>query len=300
MSSPVIGRSIPISAAIKRNPFRRKFEEVQLKIKFVPPTSHGRRCIFLCGISGIGKTAAIINGLSRNGQSYMLVNPRNSGGLYRAFFLHRNKSYLIIDDTEHIAKSEPCANLVKQALAPPFRVHHHSKLKTDEDDDEEIPQDCKVRFNLVWLSNVDYKERKNISGKMAPHFAALVSRGLEPVWIDGTDDEIFQYTCWLATHGGMLKKEGLGRRDGEYVISWWIRNRDRLKDLTPRALSRVGQEIRATKVYGNEDPAIVAEKRKARKMFLDGFLLSEPRKEPLQELKLPRLVKTDQGILWTE
>jgi hypothetical protein len=300
MSSPqVIGRPTTISAAIKRNPFRKKFEEVRLKIKYLPSVpQHGRQCVFLCGLPGIGKTSAVINGLSQNGQTYGLVNPRNPGGLYREFFLHRNKSCLIIDDTDHIARSEPCANLVKQALAPPFRVHYHSKLKTDED--EEIPQDCKVRFNLVWLSNKDYTERGNISKDMAPHFAALVSRGLEPVWIDGTDDEIFQYTCWLATHGGMLKKEGLGRRDGEYVISWWIRNRDRLKDLTPRALSRVGQKFRMTKVHGKDDPVTVAEKRKLRKIELDGFLMTETRKEPLQELTIPRLVKTDQGIIWTE
>jgi hypothetical protein len=278
------GPTLTIAAAIKDNRIRKAFEQVAIKIELMSSTSAPadlRLMLLLTGPPGIGKTQAVMNSLHKCGEKVNSANPRDPWRLHGAFHQYRKERNLVIDDSDHLAGSEVCANLTKQATSPPYEVNFHSGYQTNKSHDA-IPSRFKVRFNLIWISNVDYRDRSNISKVMGPHFEALVSRGLKPVWIGGTDNEIFQYTCWLATEGGMLFDRRVGQTESELAIRWFIENRNLLEDVTPRGMGHVIDRIKMTKA-----------KPEHREMLLNELLLPEERPEgqQIEALVIPKIIR---------
>jgi hypothetical protein len=107
---------------------------------------------------------------------------------------------------------------------------------------------------------------------MLPHFRALLSRGLDPIWIDTSDSvELFEYVVWLATEGGMLNKEGFSRAASEEAVNWFIRNRNRVKELSPRQIVRAAGII---KYFGNDEKT---------KQALLGLMIGRDRKQTISE-----------------
>src|SRR5216684_820000 len=269
------GPTLTIAAAIKDNRIRQAFQQVATKIEVMcsaPPDL--RLPLLLIGPPGIGKTQIVRNSLLQYGERVNIGNPRNPWELYGLFSKYRNARSLLIDDSEHLARSEPCANLAKQALSPPYTVTwDDSKADTDS---------FNTKFSLIWISNVDYRDEGSVAESMGPHFAALVSRGLKPIWIGGTDNETFQYTCWLATEGGMLFNRRVGQTESELAIGWFIDNRNFLEDVTPRGMSHIIDRNKMTK-----------SKPQHREMLLKELLLPEQRpvEQQIEELVIPTIIQ---------
>src|SRR2546425_7052510 len=107
-----------IAAAIKDNRIRQAFDQVAIKIELMcsaPPDL--RLMLLLTGPPGIGKSETIRLALQKWGEKMNRGNPRSDTGLHEIFYKFRKARNLVIDDSDHLARSEPCANLTKQATS---------------------------------------------------------------------------------------------------------------------------------------------------------------------------------------
>jgi hypothetical protein len=201
----------------------------------------------------------------------------------RELYRHRHQPIIFLDDCDKLFRSETIANIAKMAFGPQNLVIFSSveaikngerKASGSPKYDPTIPP---VRFSfrgkLIWCSNLNLTEEKIVAAKMLPHFRALLSRGLDPIWIDTSDSvELVEYVVWLATEGGMLNKEGFSRPVSEEAVNWFITNRNRVKEISPRQLARAARTIRD---FSNNETM---------KQALLGLMLGRDRKQIIPEM----------------
>jgi hypothetical protein len=74
-------------------------------------------------------------------------------------------------------------------------------------------------------------------------FAALISRGLDPLWVPDNPQAVFDRTIWMIVEGRMLRPHRIGARPSEggfklehqqEVLEFMCVNGRRLRGLTPR------------------------------------------------------------------
>ena len=100
---------------------------------------------------------------------------------------------------------------------------------------------------LIWLSNINFTEPEVIAG-LPVHFHALVSKGLDPIWIDvdiaNDCHDLFLYVHWLATEKNSLGGEGYTYDVARAAVRFYVENVHRLIDIPPRRLSMIAKVIR--------------------------------------------------------
>lgn len=264
----------------EENKIRAQLDIARTAIRAV--TLGSKRMQLLCSASGIGKTILVLEELRRAAIRVQYVCPTSASSLVRELYHHRNQPIIFLDDCDKLFRSETVANIAKMAFGPQSLVIYPSveaiknaacKASGSPKYDPTIPP---VRFpfrgKLIWCSNLNLTDEKIIAEKMLPHFRALLSRGLDPIWIDTSDSvELFEYVVWLATEGGMLNKEGFSRAASEEAVNWFIRNRNRVKELSPRQIVRAAGII---KNFGNDEKT---------KQALLGLMIGRDRKQTISE-----------------
>jgi hypothetical protein len=205
---------------------------------------------------GLGKTYMTLQELKALGIRVENVAPANDTAFVKTLFDHRNDEILVLDDCDALARSERVAGIAKMAWGLSRLVirdtveARKNALADDCKRDPTIPPPrFEVRCRLIWLTNIDFTDPANVEKHMAPHFRAMCSRGLHPIWIDTSDvDDLFRYCIWLGTEGQMLRNLQLRKADAEKAIAWFIENRNHLKEVSPRQLVHV-----ATLIQGRSD-----------------------------------------------
>ena len=230
-----------------------QFEILRITIRAV--LSGPKTMQMICSDPGLGKSQAVEDECRKAGIKASRVTPTNVASFVKELYDHRNKRVVIFDDCDRLLKSETCANIAKMAFGPQRMVIHNTvearrneqrRKNGDPKYDPGIPpQRFDFHANLIWCSNLNFTDPAIIKSHMKPHFQALVSRGLHPIWIDSSNiEELFEYVIWLGTEGGMLNRKGMSKSVSEEAISWFITNRNRLKEISPRQLLHVATIIR--------------------------------------------------------
>ena len=256
---------MPPRSWTEQNPIRRGFQAAAYAIEAV---IEGRKpAQMILSPEGRGKTFMVDQQLRKHGIKAPHLSPKTDGafveGLYK-YRDHHEYPVLVMDDCDVLAHSEVVANRFKTAFAPPHLVVYQTRKTLGSKDS--IPPEFPFHGRLIWLSNINYTDPRNIDPEMRPHWKAMESRGLDPIWIDSPDDEdLFAYIVWLVVERNMLRnEEGLKRDINEAALNWFIEHRNHVKELSPRCLVQVAQTF---KNYPGEDK---------RKVMLSLKLTEEP------------------------
>jgi len=239
--------------AEKPNTVREQIEAVRHLIRAV---GRGDKLMqLICSNPGIGKTWIVKQELRRLGIKVEPLAADNVAAFTKALYDHKDDQVLLLDDFDALARSERVVGIAKMAWGPTRTVVRHTvearkntareEAGDDKFDPSIPPGNFKIRCGLIWLSNLNYEDPANIKKHMAPHFRALCSRSLDPVWIDTSNEEdLFRYVLWLGTTGNMLNDMQMKKEIVEKAIEWFILNRDRLTELSPRRLVQAAEYFR--------------------------------------------------------
>jgi hypothetical protein len=248
----------------ERNKIVRAFERVYTLTEM---TFTGKKTLqMFCSVAGMGKTEAIRRVMKKLGIEPHYASPSTAIGLCMDLWQHRNGAYFT-DDCDTLARSLACSNIAKMAfgaqrlvVCPTTKeIQRNEARRIDDDDDYDPtipPPTFKLEslFGMVWNSNQNYTDPKIVSADMAPHFQALVSRGLDPLWIPNDPQSTFDYVLYMIVGKGMLRGHRIGETNGtnggfnldtqNAVIHFLCKNALRLKEITPRMAHKLAMSRR--------------------------------------------------------
>jgi hypothetical protein len=236
----------------------------------------------ICSDPGIGKSYIVKQELRRVGTKVENVAPANESAFVKALYDHKDDPVLVLDDFDALANAVGVASIFKMAFGPDRVVVHHTveARKNEQADDDRHnpnipPQRFKIGCGLIWLSNINFTDPANVKNHMAPHFRAMCSRGLDPFWIDTSDqDDLFRYCIWLGTEGNMFSR--MRKPIAEAAVEWFIVNRNRLIEISPRTLMRAAEYFQQR--LGGAEP------------YMLGRLLSVKQERNLPGMAIPKII----------
>src|SRR5258708_927794 len=217
--------------------------------------------LFCSGAPGVGKSFVLKHECKSKHINYAGTAPLNAHAFNRELYKYRDTDILVIDDADGLLGSGQMVNLVKGGFGPDRTVYwptvqarknQQHKENADPRYDPEIPPPSyKVRTRLVLLPNVHVANVvRHKKPQLKQAFEPLFSRGGLPIHIDPSDDDMFDYTVWLATKGDLFNyrknnndeivNDRISKSAADEALDWFITHRLKLVELTPRLLSDLG------------------------------------------------------------
>jgi hypothetical protein len=236
----------------------------------------GRRIMcMVCSDTGYGKTHEAKKILRMLGIAFAEVNPKTDNALVQVLWgfasgavlvKGRRVVVIIVDDVDALARNETPSNLMKSAFGAERKIIfetpaalRNEQRRIDESPHyrkEIAPPQFNVPVRLIWLSNVNWTDPA-VFGSTPEHFKALVSKGLDPLWIPNDAEHdglaVFQYAHWLATEGKGLRSLGFPYEVARDAIAFYVNNVQRLIDICPRRLTQIAEVIRSNVNPGERD-----------------------------------------------
>jgi hypothetical protein len=249
-------RGAPPPLLNKDNPLRTGYEIAEIAIRAVVEDRKPMQMV--CSRAGLGKTYLVNRELRREGIKPTLISPQNESAFAETLYRFRDQPVIVLDDCDALARSERVANIFKQAFGPTRTVNYETKqtLAVDRHPREltdammMMPSQFQVNARLIWLSNINFTNNATMTDRMSPHFRAMVSRGLDPIWIDSENDaDYFKFILWLVVERNMLRNHGFPRKVTVGAVNWLIEHRNHVKELSPRTMVQIAD---AFKEYPDE------------------------------------------------
>ena len=161
---------------------RRKFRTLD---RMAHGTVKGQvRSMVVSGPAGIGKTYTI-EGILESAASdekvkYTAVRGFvKATGLYKLLWENREENNVILlDDADSAFADEISLNLLKAALDTSKKriLSWRSEKSFETESGELIPNEFEYKGSVIFITNLNFESMISANSKMAPHFAALISR----------------------------------------------------------------------------------------------------------------------------
>jgi hypothetical protein len=208
-----------------------------------------------CSVPGLGKSETVLEVLAQNKIKPHYSSPDSIQGFCADLWRNKDTVYFL-DDCDILAREEKLVNIAKMAYGPQRIVVVPSNLRIQRNEDWRISDDDRYdpdvppptfnlggKHGLIWCSNKNFTDPAVIRANMKGDFAALVSRGLDPVWIPSDPQSVLDYTIWMILDG-MLRRhpqQDHGNRRGGFklevqqaVLDFMCNNARRLTEISPR------------------------------------------------------------------
>ena len=213
----------------------------------------------ICSVPGIGKSELVLELLAKHGHKPYYFSPSSEEGFCADLWANRDKPYFL-DDCDVLATHRKIIGIAKMAYGPQRTVivpntlsiqrNERRRLDGSEKYDENIPPPTfkmEQGSALIWCANTNFTDPANLGDNVARDFAALVSRGLDAIWIPGSDQEVFNYTIWMIVESGMLRRNPQARlNEGGFklahqqeVLDFFCRYANQLLEVNPRMAWRL-------------------------------------------------------------
>ena len=133
-------------------------------------------------------------------------------------------------------------NLLKGACdSTDRRVLHWLSRSLDNETDEDgenVPEKFEFEGSIIFITNYDFDNMIESGSKLAPHFAALVSRSH---YLDLAMKTNMDYLVRIkqVVRGGMLKSRGFNEVDTVLILQFIENNVDRLRELSLRMVCKI-------------------------------------------------------------
>jgi hypothetical protein len=239
-----------LSKAIHTNSVYRQYRNFQ-KIVELAVRGHTEPLQIVGGLTGIGKTFGVMQVCEKACTTPVFMSPRNPHAFVKHLYEHRDAPVILLDDFSSLITSPQIAEVIKMGYGPTKTVIWSTvesrrnavrKSRGDSKYDPTIPPPSfKVNSVLIWLSNLDLTDMHAISSEMRSNIQAICSRGADPIWLEGNDDDLFCYTIWLGTAGNMFRqsKNYVSKEAATGAVNWFNEKRNYIKELSPRTLNSV-------------------------------------------------------------
>mgnify|MGYP003351306009 FL=1 len=161
---------------------RRKFRTLD---RMAHGTVKGQvRSMIVSGPAGIGKTYTIEGILEAAAEDEKVKYTAVRGfvkatGLYKLLWENREENNVILlDDADSAFADEISLNLLKAALDTSKKrfLSWRSEKSFETESGEAIPNEFEYKGSVIFITNLNFESMISANSKMAPHFAALISR----------------------------------------------------------------------------------------------------------------------------
>jgi hypothetical protein len=224
----------------------------------------GHRTLGLVGGgAGVGKTHEVrYIGRQHGIKNIVERRPDNAEALVQIVWVHRDHEVLVHNECDHLFRNERAINQIKLLHEEPRACDLWTKASQLN---QQYLENRSKQYNRsiappyfqvgrlcrqLFTCNLNYRDQQVIAQLPQEHWAALVRRRIDPVWIpihgrDGRD--LFEHTIWTATEGRMLRNHQFDYATSRKAINYYITHVHRLVDLSPARLIMLAEEFRDTK-----------------------------------------------------
>lgn len=190
--------------------------------------------LVISGAPGIGKTYNLSKRLDKAEASYEYNVTKISGkmttmALYETLYKNRHSTCVIVlDDMDSVFESEDAMNLLKGALDTGKRtISYLTSSKYLEENG--VPQTFTFNAKVIFITNKNLAVLAKGSSKMAPHFAAFMSRS---VYVDlkiHTNNDIMIHIENVMRSGNILSSYNVSKEGSNQILNWMLKNEDTLR-----------------------------------------------------------------------
>jgi hypothetical protein len=213
------------------------------------------RAVIVSGPAGIGKTYTIERELERAADHEKIVFQKVNGfvrptGLYKLLWENRHKnSVLLLDDSDSAFQDEVALNILKAALDTNSRREiswKSEKIFTDEFG-EEIPSSFVYEGSIIFITNLDFERLVASGNKLAPHFAAFMSRCFYlNLQMNSTREKVLRISHVLY-HSGMADSLALTEEQVKVLDAFIKQNAEQVRELSLRTVVKLAKLIHFAK-----------------------------------------------------
>jgi hypothetical protein len=239
-----------------------------------PP--NGPRALIICGAAGAGKDHLLLQMLKARRLPLLNLDTSSESALVRFAWRHRHAKVAIVSDNAKLLTQPTMIDRLKLMVDPGHLIYEtvevlanmkrptsagqvimtlaaeteieRNKIARMALRDPDIPaNEFDTHFSLIWTSNINYTDSKSIPPTLRPHWAALLSRGINPRYIPDTPRDLFVYALHLVLECSMMRGLYIKLEDTNAVLRTFIEQRGYLSDVSPRFvrdLARMRAELR--------------------------------------------------------
>ena len=205
------------------------------------------RSLIVSGPAGLGKSYTVeakLEELESMGHSVTYIKGYvRPLALYKLLYETRHaKSVLVFDDSDSVFYDDVSMNLLKGACdSTDRRVLHWLSKSIEKEEDEEgesIPEKFEFEGSIIFITNYDFDAMIASGNKLAPHFAALVSRSH---YLDLAMKTKMDYIVRIkqVVRGGMLQSRGFNAAEETMILEFIVNNMERLRELSLRMVVKI-------------------------------------------------------------
>lgn len=224
--------------------------------------------LIISGPPGVGKTYGVVKQLkelSSTGSIYLeeLKGYAKATGLYGLLYAMRHKdSVLLIDDADSVFRDETGLNILKGALdtSKVREISWRSNTKItlpaeyagpgdiiDEKKQEfTVPKKFIFEGKVIFITNIDIEGESKKKNKMAPHFAALMSRSQYiKLNIETDRDMMIRITNIVLENKLLVKEYGLDGDQSIAALRFLEEHLSKVRELSIRTVMKIGALIKS-------------------------------------------------------
>lgn len=190
--------------------------------------------LVISGAPGIGKTYNLTKRLDIAEASFEWNVTKISGkmttmALYETLYKNRHSACVIVlDDMDSVFESEDAMNLLKGALDTGKRtISYLTSSKYLEENG--VPQTFTFNAKVIFITNKNLAVLAKGTSKMAPHYAAFMSRS---VYVDlkiHTNTDIMIHIENVMSKTNILKNQLVSDEGSKQILNWMLKHEDSLR-----------------------------------------------------------------------
>lgn len=207
------------------------------------------RSMVVSGPAGIGKTYTIegILETAANDETIQYTGVRGfikATGLYKLLWENREENQVILlDDADSVFADEVSLNLLKGALDTSKRryISWRSEKEFESEAGEAIPNNFEYKGSVIFITNLNFEAMIAGNNKLAPHFAALISRSY---YIDLNLSSSREYLLRIKDvlqNTDMAYTLGLSTKQTKDLMSFFETHFARFRELSLRMVQKVAK-----------------------------------------------------------
>ena len=206
------------------------------------------RALVVSGPPGLGKSFGISKILERENPYHTIVRGYvRPTGLYKMLYEHREAgSVVVFDDADSIFADEASLNLLKTACDTTKKrvLSWLSETKMEDEGGDRVPNTFEFEGTIIFITNYDFDAMIERGSKLAPHFAALISRSM---YLDMAMKTKKDYLVRIkqVIEAGMLRNEGFSKSEETQVVSFIEKNQDAMRELSLRMVIKVAALVKS-------------------------------------------------------
>lgn len=213
------------------------------------------RALIVSGAPGTGKSHTIEHLLKTADEKGSIrctvVRGAITGvNLYKLLFrCSSSKDVILLDDADSIYEDEDSMNILKAALDTSETRHISWLSESAALKSEGVPTTFQYEGAMIFITNKDFQGVIDYGkNKMAPHFAALMSRS---IYLDlklHSPDDLMAWVSHMTLKNHILVQRGVTREQEREAVEWLVRHYNSVRELSIRTLLRIADFMKTDPV----------------------------------------------------